>query len=154
LPHADRSAVESYFVKISAVRRRIEAVRRERDLQELEALRKEVREEANRREPPPLPTPPPPPVPGGTISYEIETRAPIEVVDAVYPDYTEPLRRKGAAGTITVQVDIGPDGKVRTASITRSQIEELNKSTLEAVKKWVFKPGNRSIRLLLKFSLQ
>jgi len=154
LPHVDRAVLESYYVKISAVRRRIEAVRRARDLKELEALRSELREEANRREPPPLPTPPPPPVPGGTITYEIETRAPIEVVDAVYPDYTESLRRKGSVGTITVQVDIGPDGKVRTASITRSQIEELNKSTLDSVKKWVFKPGNRSIRLVLKFTLQ
>ena len=56
LPHLDRAVLESYYVKISAVRRRIEAVRRDRDLKELEALRSELREEANRREPPPLPT--------------------------------------------------------------------------------------------------
>jgi TonB family protein len=153
LPHADRATVERYTLKIAAVRRRIEAARREKDLTELEALRKEVRSEAEEREPPPKPAPPPPPVPAGNITYGIETRAPIDVVDAVYPDYPEALRKKGAEGTITVQVDIGPDGKVKTASIVGSQIEDLNKATLDAVKKWTFKPGNRNIRLVLKFSL-
>jgi TonB family protein len=153
LPHADRSTVERYTLKIAAVRRRIEAARRDKDLTELEALRKEVRAQAEDREPPPKPTPPPPPVPAGSISYGIETRAPIDVVDAVYPEYTEALRKKGAQGSITVQLDIGPDGKVKTATIVTSQLEELNKATLDAAKKWSFKPGNRNIRLVLKFSL-
>jgi TonB family protein len=154
LPHPDRSVLERFILKISAVRKRIETARREVDLRELEALRQELRAEAERREPPPKPAPPPPPVPPGIISYEIETRAPIEVVDAVYPDYTEALRRKGAVGTVTVQIDIGPDGKVKMASISNSQLPDLNKTTLDAVKKWSFKPGNRSIRLVLKFALQ
>jgi TonB family protein len=154
LPHADRSVLLQYNAKISAVRKRIETARREVDAQELETLRKQVRSEAEEREPPPKPVPPPPPAPGGIVSYEIQTRAPIEVVDALYPDYPEALRRKGAAGSITVQVDIGPDGKVKTASIASSQLADLNNETLNAVKKWTFKPGNRSIRLVLKFVLQ
>jgi len=93
-------------------------------------------------------------VPEGTIGYEIETRAPIEVVDATYPEYPESLRAKHATGTIALRVDIGPDGKVRTASIAASQIPDLNNAATDAVKKWVFKPGNRSICLVLKFSLQ
>src|SRR2546425_915248 len=92
LPHADRSTLERYNLKISAIRKRIEAARREVDLRELEDLRSQVRAEAELREPPPKPAPPPPPIPGGNISYEIETRAPIEVVEAVFPDYPEPLR--------------------------------------------------------------
>jgi TonB family protein len=154
LPHSDRSAVERYNLKISAVRKRIEAARREVDSQELEALRREVRAEAEQREPPPKPVPPPPPAPAGGISYEIETRAAIEVVDAVYPDYPEDLRRKGVAGTITLQLDIGPDGKVKSASILNSQLQDLNKATLDAAKMWSFKPGNRSIRLIMRFALQ
>jgi len=154
LPHADRSAIEHFTVRTLNVRKRIESARRERDSQELEALRSELRAESERREPPPKPTPPPPPAPTGSISYEIETRAPIEVVDAVYPDYPEALRKQGAKGAITLQVDIGPDGKVKTASVTNSQLADLNKATVDAVKKWTFKPGNRSIRLVLKFSLQ
>src|SRR5262249_10646767 len=152
--HADRSSLQRYNVKIADVRKRIEEARRDIDRRELEALRTEVRAEADRREPPPKPAPPPPPVPEGSISYQIETRAPIEAVDAVYPDYTEALRRKGAAGKITLQLDIGPDGKVKTASIVTSQLEDMSKTTLDAVKKWSFKPGNRSIRLVLNFALQ
>ena len=126
----------------------------EEQRRELEALRREVRAEAERREPPPKPTPPPPPAPAGIISYQIETRAPIEVVDAIYPDYPEELRRKGAVGSIIVQVDVGPDGKVKSASIANSQLPDLTKTTLDAVKKWSFKPGNRSVRVVLKFALQ
>jgi TonB family protein len=154
LPHIDRSVLEHYTLKMLTVRKRIEAARREIDQRELEDLRKQVRAEASEREPPPQPAPPPPPVPEGTVGYEIVTRAPIEVVDAVYPDYPEALRKKGAAGTIALQVDVGPDGKVKTATIATSQLEDLNKATLDAVKKWSFKPGNRSIRLVLKFALQ
>jgi outer membrane biosynthesis protein TonB len=43
---------------------------------------------------------------------------------------------------------------VKTAEIANSQVPDLDKVTLAAVKKWSFKPGNRSIRIVLKFSLQ
>jgi TonB family protein len=154
LPHSDRSVVERYLLKISAIRKKIENARREVDARDLEEVRKQARAEAARREPPPTPVPPPPPVPPGNISYEIEARAPIEVVDAVYPDYPETLRQKGSAGTIALRVDVGPDGKVKTVGVATSQIPDLNNATLDALKKWSFKPGNRSIRVILKFSLQ
>jgi TonB family protein len=154
LPHSDRSVLERYPGKILTIRKKIESARREIDAQDLEKIRQQAREEESRREPPPKPTPPPPPVPTGSISYEIETRAPIEVVETVYPEYSDALRRKGAAGVIAVRVDVGPDGKVKTASIASSQVPDLNNATLEAVKKWSFKPGNRSIRVVLTFALQ
>lgn len=156
LPHPDRSVVEKYGVKISAVRRKIENARREIAAKELDQLRKEVRTEAERREPIPKPSPPPPSVPAGSINFEIETRAPIEIVETVYPDYSEALRKKGAAGKITLQVDVGPDGKVKSATVANSQAPDLNAATVEALKKWSFKPGNRSIsvRVVMTFSLQ
>src|SRR5579883_681279 len=154
LPHADRSVVEGYLLKTATIRKRIETVRRQGDQRDLDQISKEVRDKVAELEPPPKPAPPPPPVPPGSITYEIATRAPIEVVDSTYPDYPEALRTKHSAGAIALQVDIGPDGTVRTASIASSQIPDLNKETLDAVKKWVFKPGNRSIRLTLTFSLQ
>jgi TonB family protein len=154
LPHADRATVERDLLKVAGVRKRIENAKRELNSRELEDLRKEVRAEAELREPPPQPAPPPPPVPEGGIRYDIETRAPIEVVDAVYPDYPEVMRKKGLSGKITLQVDIGPDGRVRTAAIANSQLQDLDKATLEAMKKWSFKPGNRTIRVVLTFSLQ
>jgi TonB family protein len=154
LPHSDRSVLERYPGKILTIRKKIEAARREIDAQDLEKIRQQVREEERRREPPPKPSAPPPPVPAGSISYQIETRAPIEVVETVYPEYSDALRRNGAAGVIALRVDVGPDGKVKTATIASSQIADLNNATLEAVKKWSFKPGNRSIRIVLTFSLQ
>jgi TonB family protein len=63
------------------------------------------------------------------------------------------MRSKGVAGTIALRVDVGPDGKVRTAAVATSQLPDLNNAALDAVKKWSFKPGNRSIRIVLKFSL-
>ena len=154
LPHSDRSAVERYVLKIYDVRKKIENARRQIDDRRLEQIRSEVAAEAARREPPPKPVPPPPPVPTGSISYQIEARAPIEVVDAIYPDYPEAVRKKGAAGAIALRVEVGPDGKVKTAAIASSQLPDLNAATLGAVKKWSFKPGNRSIRLIVTYSLQ
>ena len=154
LPHSGRSAAEHYSVWISVIQRKIEYARREIDQRKLDEIRQEVRADAERREPPPQPRAPPPPVPEGRISYSIESRAPLEVLDAVYPDYPEALRKKGAAGDITLRVDIGPDGTVKTAAVAASQIPDLNNAALEAMKKWSFKPGNRSIRVVLTFALQ
>jgi TonB family protein len=154
LPHSSRPETERYAVKISSIRRKIENARREIDQRKLDEIRQEARAEAERREPPPQPSAPPPPVPEGRISYSIESRAPLEVLDAVYPDYPEALRKKGAAGDITLRVDIGPDGTVKTAAVAASQLPDLNNAALEAMKKWSFKPGNRSIRVVLTFALQ
>jgi protein TonB len=154
LPHADRSVLESYPAKVAAIKKRIETARREVDQRDLDQIEKEVRTKRAELEPPPKPVPLPPPVAAGSIRYDIETRLPIEVVDAVYPDYPETLRARHAAGTIALRVDVGPDGKVKTASIASSQLPDLNNAAVDAVKKWVFKPGNRSIRLVLTFSLQ
>src|SRR5437867_3566464 len=105
LPHFARSAGERYFVKISAIRRKIENARREMDQRKLDEIQQEARAEAERREPPPKPSVPPPPVPEGRISYSIEARAPLEVLQTVYPDYPEALRKNGTAGDIILRVD-------------------------------------------------
>jgi TonB family protein len=156
LPHPDRSALEKYGLKVTDVRKRIEAVRREAAARELDDLRSVVRAEVERREPTPKPAPPPPPAPTGSINYEIETRAPIEILNVVYPDYSEALRRKGVSGRVALQVGVGPDGKVTTVTVATSQIQELNTPTTDAVKKWTFKPVPRAlnIRVIMTFSLQ
>jgi TonB family protein len=154
LPHADRALVERYLLKTGAIRKKIENGRRDRDERQLEEIRQQARQEVDRREPPPKPAPAPPPVPVGSITYDVEARAPIEVVETVYPDYPETLRSRGVAGTIALRVDIGPDGKVRTAAVAASQLPDLNNAALDAIKKWSFKPGNRSIRVVFKFSVK
>jgi TonB family protein len=154
LPHADKSQTEHYVLAISAVRKRIESARRDLDAQRLEQIRSEVTAEVERREPPKPVAPPPPPIPVGRIEYQIEARSPIEVLESIYPEYPEDLRSKGSAGTIALRVDVGPDGKVKTASVANSQIPEMAAATVEAVKQWTFKPGSRSIRIIFTYSLQ
>jgi TonB family protein len=89
------------------------------------------------------------------ITYQIEARTPLEVLDAILPDYPEALRKAGTAGRIMLRVDIGADGKVRTASIAESQLTSLNAPTLDAVKKWTFKSQRAaSIRVTVNFLLQ
>jgi TonB family protein len=153
LPHSDRAVIERYLLKAGAIRKRIETARRDRDARDLEQIRQEARNEVDRREPAPTPAPPPPPVPIGSITYDVEARAPIEIVETAYPDYPENLRSKGAVGTIALRVDVGPDGKVKTAAVATSQLPDLNNAALDAIKKWTFKPGNRTIRVVFKFSL-
>lgn len=154
LPHADKSATERYVLRIAAVRKRIETARREVDDRRLEQIRKEVDAEVELREPPRPVAPPPPPVPVGRIDYQIEARAAIEVVDVVYPEYPEDLRKKGSAGTVALRVDVGPDGKVKTIAVASSKFPEMNAATLAAVKQWTFKPGNRSISIVFNYQLQ
>src|SRR5262249_3373547 len=77
LPHSDRSAVERYLLKTSAIRKNIENTRRDIDARKLDDIREKARAEVEFREPPKPPAPPPPPIPTGSIAYEIETRAPV-----------------------------------------------------------------------------
>jgi TonB family protein len=154
LPHGDKAATEHYVLSISALRKKIENARRDVDERELQALRKEVAAEAERREPPRPIAPPPPPVPAGRIEYQIEARAAIEVVDVVYPEYPEELRKSGSSGTVALRVEVGPDGKVKTIAVATSQLAAMNTATVEAVKKWTFKPGNRSIRIIFSYLLK
>jgi TonB family protein len=154
LPHGDKAATEHYVLSIAALRKKIENVRRDADDRRLQQIRKEVTAEADRREPPRPPAPPPPPVPEGSINYQIEARAAIEVVDVVYPEYPENLRKNGSAGTVALRVEVGPDGKVKTIAVASSTLTAMNTPAVEAVKQWTFKPGNRSIRVIFKFSLQ
>jgi len=154
LPHGDKAATEHYVLKINAVRKRIENVRRDADSRKLEEIRKEVAEKEARLEPPKPPAPPPPPVPVGRIDYQIEARVPIEVVNVVYPEYPVELRKNGTTGTVNVRVDVGPDGKVKTATIASSKLPAMNTPTIEAVKQWTFKPANRSIQIIFNYLLQ
>jgi TonB family protein len=74
----------------------------------------------------------------------------------VFPDYAEALRKKGVAGRVVAQVDVGADGKVRNATIVTSQAPEMNTVTIEALKRWSFNTSNRSlsIRVVMTFALQ
>jgi TonB family protein len=154
LPHGDKAATEHYVLRIAAVRKKIETARRDADGVKLDEIRKEVDEKAAVLEPPKPIAPPPPPVPVGRIDYQIQARAIIEVVNVVYPEYPEQLRRNGNAGTVNVRVEVGPDGKVKSAVISNSKLPAMNTPTIEAVKQWTFKPGNRTIQIIFNYLLE
>ena len=155
LPHGDRSAAEKFGLRVGNVKRKIETARRDVEDRRLQEIRRDVAAIVEEREPPPAPTPPPPPIPDGRITYDIQARTPLEVIDAVLPDYPETLRKAGTAGRITLRADIGADGKVKAASIAESDIAALNAATLDAVKKWSFKAQRAvSIRVTINYLLQ
>jgi TonB family protein len=160
LPHKDRSQAELYERKVTAMVRRIENVRREAEAERADELRNQVVERAAQLDPPK-------PVPQverrreGSISYQIEARAPVEVVDQFFPEYLDALVQGGKAGNITLNVTIGVDGHVTNATVASSQVPELNASTIETAKRWVFKPvilsgrpAPLTIRLIFQYVVQ
>jgi D-alanyl-D-alanine dipeptidase len=62
---------------------------------------------------------------------------------ALKSPYPELGRRKRIAGTVVVNVVVDPEGNVRDAEVARGLNEEIDAKTLEAVRKWKFKPALR-----------
>jgi TonB family protein len=159
LPHSDRSV--DYSLKASEMARRIDEVRREVEGRRLQQLREEVQALVARREPPPPPAPPPPPERFGKIEYTLQSNRQISIVEAPLPVYANTLVQRGAVGTVTVRVTIGRDGKVTQAAIVESKLPEMNDATLNAAKKWTFRPvtgaapaSGVEARITFSFSLQ
>jgi tetratricopeptide (TPR) repeat protein len=110
LPHVDRKATEAYMLKVAAVKKTIEMKRRQADSVIETKLRQELERKANELEPV-VPPKPPAPIPGGQINFEIASTSTIEVVDTVYPDYPEDIRKLGKAGKISLRVTVGRTAK-------------------------------------------
>jgi TonB family protein len=138
LPHGDAS--QNYTFKASEMSRRVEQTRRDADNKRLQEIRTEVAARVAEREPPPPPRPPPPPERFGSVEYTLQSTRQTSIVSAPLPVFENALVQKGVAGSITLQVTIGADGKIAQASIAESQIPDMNAATLEAVKKWTFAP--------------
>src|SRR5262249_52965280 len=138
LPHADRKTTEAYILKVAAVKKKIETRRRQADSVFENRVRQDLERKVNELEPV-VPPQPPAPIPSGQINFEIASTSTIEVVDTVYPDYPEDMRKLGKAGRISLRVTIGPDGKVRNAVVSNSQLPQLNAATVDAAMKWTFK---------------
>ena len=159
LPHVDRKATEAYMLKVAAVKKKIETKRREADSVFETKIRQDLERKANELEPV-VPPKPPAPIPGGQINFEIASTSTIEVVDTVYPDYPEDIRKLGKAGKISLRVTVGPDGKVRNAVVSNSQLPQLNSATVDAAMKWTFKvpprprPAPVNITLTFTYTLQ
>jgi protein TonB len=131
----------NYNFRASEMARRVESTRREAEDLRLRKIRSEVAAQVAEREPPPPPPPPPPPKRHGQIEYNVQATRQTSILNAPLPVYPDALVQKGAAGTITLQVTIGPDGNVSRAAIASSQLPEMDAALLASVKKWTFTPA-------------
>ncbi len=84
--------------------------------------------------------PKPPPV-KTYEDYEVEELP--EPIKRVIPSYPEMARALKVNGTVWVLVIVGEDGMVKYAEILKSPHPVFDEPVLEAVKKWVFKPGKQ-----------
>jgi periplasmic protein TonB len=75
--------------------------------------------------------------PGGGITLPV----PIHKVE---PEFSEEARKARANGIVMVYAEIGPDGKPHNIRIARSFGLGLDEKALEAVSKWLFKPGTKN----------
>lgn len=60
------------------------------------------------------------------------------------PPYTEEARKAKLKGTVTLQLLIGADGKVRDARVVKALGMGLDEKAVETVCKWKFKPSDRN----------
>ena len=76
------------------------------------------------------------------------------------PRYTEAARQRGAAGTISVQVELLADGTVGEIKILQPLDPDLDQSAADAARKTIFLPAvkdrefvSANIRLVMNFNL-
>ena len=57
------------------------------------------------------------------------------------PEYSEDARKAKYQGTVTLYVEVGPDGKAHNIRVLHSLGLGLDEKAIEAVNQWKFKPG-------------
>ncbi|MFN2239555.1 MAG: energy transducer TonB [Thermoanaerobaculia bacterium] len=86
---------------------------------------------------------------------------PPKVVLRVEPDYTEDARKARLQGIVIIEAIIDTEGNVTQARILKGLAGGLDRSALEAVRKWKFEPGRKEGKpvpvifdLMVRFRLQ
>ncbi len=107
-----------------------------------------------------IPDGPPPIAPSGPIHVGGDVRAP-EKIKAPSPQYTEIARKARIQGVVIIQAIIGKDGTVQNVKLLKGLPMGLDKSAMDAVKNWKFKPATLNgkpvavyYNLTVNFSLQ
>jgi len=59
------------------------------------------------------------------------------------PQYPPELKREGVAGIVTVAIVVDEKGAVSSAAINKSTNPAFDQPSLDAVKKWKFKPATK-----------
>jgi TonB family protein len=97
-----------------------------------------------------MPKPPAGPVPApvkpeiiGADPTASDTMHP-SVIQQVPPVYTDEARAKKISGSVLLSVVVGTDGKAGDIQVVRSLDPGLDQRAIEAVQKWVFRPGMKN----------
>ena len=89
--------------------------------------------------PDPAPVVPPPADPAPDVFTRVEVMP--TVASRAMPVYPEMARHAGIEGRVTVRVRVGRDGRVKDASVVRSDHVLFDDAALDAVRRWTFTPG-------------
>lgn len=92
-----------------------------------------------------LEAPPPPSTDTTVYEYHVVEVKP-QVKKAVKPKYPELARKAGIEGKVFVLAIVGPDGKVRSATVVRSDNPIFNDAAIEAVMQFEFSPAYQQDR--------
>ncbi|HEX3110431.1 MAG TPA: TonB family protein [Thermoanaerobaculia bacterium] len=77
----------------------------------------------------------------GRMHFERDSRLPLVMEEHPYPVYPKSCREAKKEGIVVVRYVIGKDGRVNDVSILHHAArKEFDESTLEAVRKWRFRP--------------
>src|SRR4051794_24127737 len=78
-------------------------------------------------------------LPAGPVP-QTQTKAPAVAIYRSEPEYTEDARANKIEGTVTLTANVGPNGLVKTVSVVHPLYPSLDRSAVEAMKKWRFEP--------------
>ena len=59
----------------------------------------------------------------------------------VMPAYPKQARTQGLSGSVELELEIGPDGRVQKVRVLKSSAKVFDEAALAAVREWLFKPG-------------
>jgi TonB family protein len=98
--------------------------------------------------PPPAPLPPelahnPGPPPAGIYRVGGGVTAPA-VLRKVNPAFSDAARQARTEGTVTLYVQVSPDGKAENIRVLHPLPDGLNEKAIEAVRQWEFQPGMKN----------
>ncbi len=79
---------------------------------------------------------------GGSGIYPVGNGVtPPELVSKVEPEYSEEARKAKYSGAVLLSIVVNTDGKAEEIKVVKSLGMGLDEKAVEAVRKWVFKPG-------------
>ncbi len=78
----------------------------------------------------------------GSVHAQSKTEPPVPV-RTIPPEYPAAMREQRASGVVTVNCLVDEKGNVVDSHVEKSTNEAFDKSALDAVKRWKFKPARQ-----------